>query len=632
MHTTASRKRRRYVALGLSTVAVMGFGLLPAATAVPAPSAGDVTLVSGGDGITSSWTVENDGAAGDGTPGGAECDWHPGLSVKEADYDAADGDVTDALDTGLAFFVGGAQLVAPETWELDIDDAGVVRAVTAAPIETVDGLEATVEYRAMSSQQVLRSMVWLTNDTSEPTTTQFTVATNVGSDDATLIVGSSTGDTEFTAADRWLVTSDHASLPTDPVVTHVFAGPGQLGSAPVAVSSQVFECWGTEGARATFEVTVAPETRRGLVFFNELSAVPADALSAAARFSDTPDAESELFSGLSAEDLAAVANWNLEGSEPEPEPVPAPAPAPRDSVAPESAASGPAVSTSGNWSVDFSASDVGDGVGSVELFVKLPGATEYTSAGKVVGQQSGTFAFDAAGVDGTYSFYTVATDLAGNVEPVPTAADVTTVLDRSGPSSSATSPAFTRGMTFPVRYAVDGGSGSEPTSVELFVRKPGASRYVEAASDLEGDVDGEFAFTATREGRYRFYTVATDAAGNTEATPTRADARTRVDLTAPSVEPRPGRVARFDLGKQKPVDLRMWVSERGTTSFVVRQHGGIVRHLKPGDTKRGMVTGSWDLRDDDGSRVGPGRYVLVMKAVDRAGNRTAVRTPMRLAR
>ena len=45
-----------------------------------------------------------------------------------------------------------------------------------------------------------------------------------------------------------------------------------------------------------------------------------------------------------------------------------------------------------------------------------------------------------------------------------------------------------------------------------------------------------------------------------------------------------------------------------------------------------MVTGSWDLRDDDGGRVGPGRYVLVMKAVDRAGNRTAVRTPMRLAR
>jgi hypothetical protein len=395
------------------------------------------------------------------------------------------------------------------------------------------------------------------------------------------------------------------------------------------VSSQVFYCSGTQGAAVTFDLTLAPGARRGLVLFDELSAAPADAVAAAARFGATPDPESELFAGLSAADLAALANWTFD----EQEPAPGPGPAPRDSVAPDSAASGPATSRSSTWPVAFSASDVGDGVGSVELFVKRPGATEYAAAGRVPGQQSGTLAFNGADEDGAYSFYTVATDLAGNTESAPATADAVTVVDRSKPGSSAGSPAFTRHRTFRVRYAVRGDTGTEPASVELFVRKPGASPFVSVDTDAGAGLDGRFAFTAARQGRYRFYTVATDAAGNREAVPARADSVTRVDRTAPTVERRMGAgPVRFDLGEQTRPAMRMWVSERGTTAFVIRQHGRAVRRIGPAETRRGLVTWSWDLRDDAGDRIHPGRYVLVLKAADRAGNRTTVRTPMRLVR
>jgi hypothetical protein len=265
--------------------------------------------------------------------------------------------------------------------------------------------------------------------------------------------------------------------------------------------------------------------------------------------------------------------------------------------------------------------------------VKRPGETAYSSAGKVAGQQTGSFAFDAAGADGTYSFYTVATDLAGNVEAAPATADTSTLLDRTGPSSSATSPAFTHARQVPVRYVVTGDAGSRPATVDLFVRRPGAPGYVKVASDTGDALDGEFTYRAGRQGGYRFYTVATDAAGNVETTPSRADTKTRVDRAAPVVEPRTARgAAGLVLGSTSPAALRMWVSERGETSFVIREPGRRIRVLGPADTRRGVVTGSWDLRDDEGGRVRPGRYVLVMKATDRAGNLTTVRTPLRLVR
>ena len=57
---------------------------------------------------------------------------------------------------------------------------------------------------------------------------------------------------------------------------------------------------------------------------------------------------------------------------------------------------------------------------------------------------SGSFSFDAGGVDGSFSFYALATDKAGNVQALA-GADSTTVLDRVGTIIGEVHPTDTPG-------------------------------------------------------------------------------------------------------------------------------------------------------------------------------------------
>ena len=50
------------------------------------------------------------------------------------------------------------------------------------------------------------------------------------------------------------------------------------------------------------------------------------------------------------------------------------------------------------------------------------------------------FSYTATAGDGSYGFYTVATDNAGNAQATPAGAQATTVLDTAAPSSTASSP------------------------------------------------------------------------------------------------------------------------------------------------------------------------------------------------
>jgi hypothetical protein len=70
----------------------------------------------------------------------------------------------------------------------------------------------------------------------------------------------------------------------------------------------------------------------------------------------------------------------------------------------------------------------------VELFAKAPGDSGYSKvATDNSPSSSGSFNYTAS-TDGSYRFYTVAADKAGNVEEAPAAADASTVLDTTGPT------------------------------------------------------------------------------------------------------------------------------------------------------------------------------------------------------
>ncbi|MCB2156404.1 VCBS repeat-containing protein [bacterium] len=102
-----------------------------------------------------------------------------------------------------------------------------------------------------------------------------------------------------------------------------------------------------------------------------------------------------------------------------------------DTQAPTSAATGPTgslVQASAIIEVTFAASDNagGSGVASVELFYSR-NASAFSSAGTF---SSSPVAFDSAsaGGDGTYEFYTVASDVAGNTEIAPASADISVIF------------------------------------------------------------------------------------------------------------------------------------------------------------------------------------------------------------
>ncbi len=187
-----------------------------------------------------------------------------------------------------------------------------------------------------------------------------------------------------------------------------------------------------------------------------------------------------------------------------------------DTAAPTSSASAPAFAGAGPWSIGYTAASSPAGVAEVDLYAKGPSDTKYTKvAADTSGAASGAFSYTAAEGDGSYSFYTVATDKAGNVEAAPATADATTLRDTVPPTSSASAPAASNPGTVTVSWtASDNAGGSGLAEVDLYAKGPTDSGYSQVASDTSGSASGSFGYAfAEGIGTYSFYTVATDKAG-----------------------------------------------------------------------------------------------------------------------
>src|SRR4051794_92656 len=192
--------------------------------------------------------------------------------------------------------------------------------------------------------------------------------------------------------------------------------------------------------------------------------------------------------------------------------------------------------------VSYTASEPGtnpSGLAKVELYVKRPGDSSYTKAATDTAPgSSGSFNYSAAAGDGAYSFYTVATDTAGNAEAQPASGnDTTTQLDTNTPTSAAQSPTSVPSNSFAASYPAPDPCPTRPSPalVELYAKRPGDSSYNKAATDAAPGSSGSFNYSAAAgDGAYSFYTVATDKAGNAEAQPPSADATTHLDTNLPT--------------------------------------------------------------------------------------------------
>lgn len=209
-------------------------------------------------------------------------------------------------------------------------------------------------------------------------------------------------------------------------------------------------------------------------------------------------------------------------------------------------------------------------------------------------------------------------DVAGNAG-TGSAVSGNYVVDAVAPTSSATGPKLTSATTWSIGY--EASDNSSVGSVTLFVRAPGQSTYVAAGTDTT-DQDGTIDYTGSADGTYFFYTVATDAAGNTEPLPASADVTTVLDTTAPGLRARMGGTpVRFDLSKRSTLPLRVSVDERAAVSFrIVTTRGATVRTFGTKNVGPGVVTQKWNGRTGAGRLVAAGKYRLIVLAEDVAGN------------
>ncbi|MBN2208499.1 MAG: S8 family serine peptidase [Candidatus Coatesbacteria bacterium] len=259
--------------------------------------------------------------------------------------------------------------------------------------------------------------------------------------------------------------------------------------------------------------------------------------------------------------------------------------------------------------VSFSASDPGSGVLKTELYYRYESGG-WTYSGKSLGGNAGTFSFNPPHGEGTYYFYTIATDAAGNRESAPAGPDAQTVYDVSAPSSSCSGPEYAS-STVAIDFTASDGAGSGVERTSLWFRYQSGSWHQDSQS-ASGD-SGTFSFAPQNGGgTYSFYTIATDKAGNQESAPGSPDAQVQVETTAPQSSCTAPRVS-----NQQDISIDYTASDAQSGLSAVRlwYRFGNGAWNDTGED-RTDASGTYDFQCDKGD----GNYYFYTIAKDRAGN------------
>ena len=267
-----------------------------------APITLPTTVTAGPDGT--SWFVDDtNGSSG---PFSGTCDGTPALGI----VDAGSSDSGDAYDNAYPLWVNGTIFTVGTT----VDLTGTT--MTAGPL-AMSGLNVTRELFFSPTRQVMRVLDSFQNPGGGPINVTVEIPINFGSDGGTIVQATSSGDTTFTVADRWLITSD--SGPSDPVNTTVLYGPGTPALTPASVTVTVFDCAATNGAGWTFNLSVPAGATRRLLYFAGLEDMVtgtntvAGAQANVVVFNDVLvlNSTTDLLSGLTVPQLLEIANWDM---------------------------------------------------------------------------------------------------------------------------------------------------------------------------------------------------------------------------------------------------------------------------------------------------------------------------------
>jgi hypothetical protein len=211
-------------------------------------------------------------------------------------------------------FVGSSPYLGPDTVDQTTTSSAIT--VTSGPT-TMSGLNVTYQFAFLTSAPIIGVLASFQNPTGAQITVPITFESNVGSNGATTVRGSSSGDLVVSAADRWAITSDGG--PIDPPLIHVVAGPGTPALPPTTfrtVSNLVGPgCTNPAGNIGSvcilFNLTVPAGATRRLLLFDQLNGTIASAQSAATAYDTNPSLGDPKIADLSTTQLLEIVNWDL---------------------------------------------------------------------------------------------------------------------------------------------------------------------------------------------------------------------------------------------------------------------------------------------------------------------------------
>jgi hypothetical protein len=269
----------------------------------------------------------------------------------------------------------------------------------------------------------------------------------------------------------------------------------------------------------------------------------------------------------------------------------------------------PTYTNSTTFTVQGNASD-DLGLSSVELWYSLDGGSYSLYSTLFTPPWQWQFLSSMTGGEGSYDIYTVATDIAGNRETIPSVLDANTVVDTTKPISTAASlPSLSNSSDIVVSATASDAAGI--ASIELWYSSPGETWRSYGTIDAP---PWQWSLNTAHfggDGHYDFFTRARDNAGNYEDYRfLNPDASTTRDTVAP--------ITSTEItGSQSPSgwytsDVNVSLSSHDQTSGVASSYYRI-------------DSGDWETYSAQFNLTEEGTHVIEYYSRDNAGNSEALR-------
>jgi hypothetical protein len=292
------RPRLRSVAATIMVIGMMSGSQVARSAVVDI----DATDLTGGN---ATWDLEADYNFRSGGPCVAKSGFTP---ATEGSWDDGVTSHDDAFDGGLYIVVDGRTFA-----DNDGEGTKIGQTMKVGPT-ALSRLNIRRTERALQTSPTLRSLIRFQNPTNDVISVPVIWDSAVGSDDTEATRASSDGDTFLTRTDRWFVTSDDATTPSDPPVTMALYGKGPIEEKVASV------IWAPEDdppdppgegcISLKYVLKIPAKSTRHLMFFTEMNDTNENAIANAAKFNSVK-AGSDLLVGLSDAVMAKILNWNL---------------------------------------------------------------------------------------------------------------------------------------------------------------------------------------------------------------------------------------------------------------------------------------------------------------------------------